>query len=49
MLGGFILSDLMLASRYSGERNVIQLVLALFSLLAFFFLISIMLLRKKKN
>ncbi len=48
MLGGFILLDLMLVQQYPEKKNVHQLVFALLSLLGFFFLISIVLVRRKK-
>lgn len=49
MLGGFILIDMLLVSQYPEKKNVIHLVLALLSILAFCFLISVLLIRRKKQ
>ena len=48
MLGGFILLDLLLVSRYPEKKNVIELILGLVCLLAFLFIISMLLIRRKK-
>lgn len=48
MLGGFILLDLALVTQYPEKKNVIQLVLGLIALLFFIFLITVLLIRRKK-